>query len=162
MAREPEPIQPWISAFSAHGSPSWTAGSVGSTTASHIIEDAHSENSRVPITSNPLLQRNPAAHKSDSNGNGNLTSRSQNGPGGDVNQSFHRLLYWLVLGPEDRLGDAELCPDMDRSKIKNYQMFTGRSMFLFGGRMISSTGKPLSITVLLIMLIAGGLFFGFV
>lgn len=44
---------------------------------------------------------------------------------------------------------------------KNYQAFTGDLQFLFGGRMISSRGKPLNMMILFILLVAGGLFFGF-
>lgn len=48
-----------------------------------------------------------------------------------------------------------------RRLVKNYQKFTGDSKFLFGGRMMSSEGKPFNVTILSIILIAGGLFFGF-
>lgn len=80
--------------------------------------------------------------------------------------SAQRVLRWLVLGPGARRKDLEMSHATsqhtgDRRQIKNYQKFTGNSRFLFGGRMMSSKGKPLNVTVLSIILISGGLFFGF-
>jgi hypothetical protein len=77
-----------------------------------------------------------------------------------------RIFQWIVVGRDTRLRNASRIgtprsagggPTIE----KNYQMFTGDLRFLFGGRMISSRGKPLNLMILLILLVAGGLFFGF-
>lgn len=76
-----------------------------------------------------------------------------------------RLLHWIVIGRDTRLRNTSSEDTAMRVGgvpiRKNYQAFTGDIWFLFGGRMISSRGKPLNIIILSVMLIAGGLFFGF-
>lgn len=80
-------------------------------------------------------------------------------------------------GPEHQQPEQHQRPDHQRLKdphnqhhhhrrrrhkrIKNYQKFTGDSRFLFGGRMISAKGKPLAAVILGVVVVSGGLFFGF-
>lgn len=158
MMIRPEPIQPWISTSSTHGSPSWTVGSVGSTAASHITEDVTSENSQAPIASTQAAGRNTIPTETDNNS----PNDSSNNDSGALRDILHRFLYWLVLSPQTRQADAEQFSGRQGKTIRNYQKFTGDTMFLFGGRMMTSKGKPLSFTIVSIVLIAGGLFFGFI
>ncbi len=46
-------------------------------------------------------------------------------------------------------------------KIRNYKKIPGRIVYLFGGRLITAHAKPLVIFTFLLLLVPGGLFFGF-
>ncbi len=76
-----------------------------------------------------------------------------------------RILEWIVVGRTTRVRNSSSIgtsrADGGPTIKKNYQVFTGDLQFLFGGRMISSRGKPLNMMILFILLVAGGLFFGF-
>ena len=74
-----------------------------------------------------------------------------------------RILEWIVVGWTTRVRNSSSIgtsrADGGPTIKKNYQVFTGDLQFLFGGRMISSRGKPLNMMILFILLVAGGLFF---
>lgn len=166
MNLEAEPTQPW--APIAPESPAWSAGSF---TASHFTQDDTSdETSEAPITLKPAHHRRVSSSSAMASSRGKMaaapapdesTAESQDMAGGAEDTQFRRFLLWLVLGRQDRLKGRGQPGRASQRPVKNYQKVTSNTKFLFGGRMVSSTGKPLNVTILSVILVSGGLFFGF-
>lgn len=110
-----------------------------------------------------LLRRGGVNENDEYNNNNNLNNTLENDL--PFQSRAQRLLHWILIGRDTRLRNTSSENTAMRvggvPVTKNYQAFTGDIWFLFGGRMISSRGKPLNIIILSVMLIAGGLFFGF-
>lgn len=66
--------------------------------------------------------------------------------------SFARLNTWFFLSPNSRPGVAR----------RNYHVHPGNNVFMAGGRFLSARQRPLNAIVFAILLIEGGLYYGFV